>query len=93
MLDDFKEEGLDTLKFLYRLLLDAILLLFIAFLAKTVKYILENYCYHKRLEDIENKTVYLVYQISEYTVVILFFIFVATHIISAIRKLFKDNFK
>ena len=85
----FKEKFKDFLDLIAIIFFDSAIIVIVAFFIKTVKFLLEKWIFHTSLENLNNKTVIIVYGISKIFIIASFAIYVAFDIVSQIIKFVK----
>jgi hypothetical protein len=80
----------EALRIILKVLIDAIIVLAVSIIAFGLKFILENYIYNCKIENIDNKCILIVYNISKVLVISLFAIYVIFDIVSEILRLTKN---
>jgi hypothetical protein len=71
--------------------LDSVLIIFVGFCVKMVKWALENWIFGMPLEKLDNKTILIVYNISEMSIIASFAIYVLLDILTQIRKFIRKK--
>ena len=89
MKEEIKQKLKDLLELILTVVIDAFIVVFVSAIAVGLKFILENWIFHSKLENITNKAVSTIYAISEIFLVVAFFFYVAWDIISLIIKFAK----
>jgi len=89
MATKFKEKFNDFSNLIVSVALDVLGVFCLALLTRILKYLLEEWVYRQKLEQIDNKAVLIVYHISEVFIVTLYALFVLYDIISLIVEFIK----
>lgn len=77
----------DFLILILKIFYDGIIVLLFAVITEALKYILENWIYHQKLNEITNEAIFIAYSLSKYFVVTTFFLFVILHIGEQIKAI------
>ncbi|HRG17573.1 MAG TPA: hypothetical protein PLP39_00640 [Flavobacterium lutivivi] len=89
MIEELKEKFEDFVILLVTILLDALLVVFVGVIIYSVKYILENWVFHVKIESMDNKSFITIYTISKIFLVVAFLLYIFWDIISQIIKIWK----
>jgi hypothetical protein len=90
MSEDLRNTWHHFIRLVYKIFFDALAAIFIVLVAHGLKFVFENWIYHKKLSEI-NGVAPIVFNVSEYVAMIMYFIFVAVHIYGEVKILVKES--